>query len=107
MAGMIRAMQVLGEVEAFFDWLALEPAKEALEPLREALDAVCRRELTYAAGEEVAAKAAGRIVAKVLAGPMLHLRWQCQHGRSVEDVADILSTLFPEELARPPAVHGD
>lgn len=95
------------EVEAFFDWLALEPAKEALEPLREALTSVCSRELVYAAGEEVAARTTGRIVAKILAGPMLHLRWQCQNGRSVEDVADLLATLFPEDLSRPPAVHGD
>jgi glutamyl-tRNA reductase len=95
------------EVETFFDWLALEPAKEALEPLREALTEVCRKELIYAAGEEVAARTTGRIVAKVLAGPMLHLRWQCKNGRPVDDVADVITNLFPEDLSRPRAVHGD
>jgi len=91
------------EVETFFSWLAVQPAREALEPLRETLIAICERELAYAAGEEVANRTASRIVAKVLASPMVHLRDECQNGRPVTDVAAVLSTLFADESETGPS----
>jgi len=94
------------EVESFFSWLAVQPAREALEPLRETLTAICERELAYAAGEEVANRTASRIVAKVLASPMVHLRDECQNGRPVQDVAEVLSTLFADDETPSPALNS-
>lgn len=76
-------------------WQAESSAREALRPLREVLSDVCRREVGFAAGEDVAGRATSRIVAKLLAGPMTALRRASERGESVEELAGALRQLFP------------
>jgi len=40
------------EVGSFMEWLANMPARDAIKPLREALEGVARREVAYAAGDD-------------------------------------------------------
>ena len=82
-----------------FRWVRAEAAREALRPLREALDEVCRRELAFA-GAEVGTdleRAAHRIVAKLMARPMTVLRGATLRGESVESVSHTLQALFRAE----------
>jgi glutamyl-tRNA reductase len=85
---------VESELQAFGDWLAAGAAREAIRPLREALTAVCTREVAYAAGDEVARRASERIVAKLLARPMQAMRRAIAHGEPVEPIAATLLELF-------------
>ncbi len=84
------------EIEAFMDWLATMPARHAIKPLREALEGVARREVAYAAGgdAQVAERAATRIVAKLLAGPMAALRKAVQRGEPLDAQAMMLLEMF-------------
>lgn len=90
---------VTEELASLMVWIRAEAAREALRPLREALDEVCRRELAYA-GAEVGTdleRAAHRIVAKLMARPMTVLRGATLRGESVESVSHTLQALFRAE----------
>jgi glutamyl-tRNA reductase len=100
------------EVDSFMEWLANMPARDAIKPLREALEGVARREVAYAAGDAgVAERAASRIVAKLLAGPMSALRRAVQRGEPLDAQAMMLLEMFSPATAtaaRPPRTtrHG-
>lgn len=93
------------ELEAFFDWVAGEPAREALRPLRETLTDICLKEIGYAADPATAERTAGRIVAKLMAGPMTQLQEAYAGGRSVDDLTRALSDLFPGTPPNPEPMH--
>ena len=83
------------ELAAFMEWLATMPARHAIKPLRDALQGVARREVAFAAGDEqVAERAASRIVAKLLAGPMAALRKAVQRGEPLDAQAMMLFEMF-------------
>jgi glutamyl-tRNA reductase len=73
---------VEAELESFMEWVSAAAAREAIRPLAEALTEICRRELTFAAGDAVAEHATSRIVAKLLARPMTKLRTAVAHGEA-------------------------
>ncbi len=87
---------VTEELAAFMVWVRAEAAREALRPLREALNEVCRRELAFAGAKAGADldRAAERIVAKLMARPMTILRTATARGESVDLVSDTFRTLF-------------
>jgi glutamyl-tRNA reductase len=87
------------EVRRFLDWAAASVAREAIEPLREAIIAIARREVAYVAGDSVAEAAARRIAAKMLARPMVALRGALSRGEGLDDFAEALDSLF--DGARP------
>lgn len=83
------------ETNAFMEWLATMPARDAIKPLREALEDVARREVAFHSKDEhVAEKAASRIVAKLLAGPMAALRRALQRGEPLDQHAMMLLEMF-------------
>jgi glutamyl-tRNA reductase len=83
------------EIGQFNEWVATMPARDAIKPLREALEGVARREVAFAAGEgEVAERTASRIVAKLLAGPMAALRRAVQRGEPLDAQAMMLLEMF-------------
>jgi glutamyl-tRNA reductase len=94
------------EISSFMDWLATMPARDAIRPLREALEGVARREVAFAAGDsQVAERTASRIVAKLLAGPMSALRRAVQRGEPLDAQAMMLLEMFAPSVpapARPP-----
>ena len=92
------------ELSDFLAWLADRPAREAIRPLREALDEICRREVAFAAGHEVADRLANRIVAKLLAHPMRSLRLAAERGEPIEPLTGALHTLF--DISRHPRDDG-
>jgi hypothetical protein len=94
------------------------PARDAIKPLREALEDVARREVAFAAKDAgvhdaaVAERTASRIVAKLLAGPMAALRRAVQRGEPLDAQAMMLLEMFspaaapaprPSRTARTPA----
>jgi glutamyl-tRNA reductase len=83
------------EIHDFTGGLRAETAREAIRPLCEALGEVCRREVAYAAGDEVAARTAQRIVAKLLARPMTELRGAAARGEPLDEMLAALTRLFP------------
>jgi glutamyl-tRNA reductase len=87
---------VTEELAAFMVWVRAEAAREALRPLREALNDVCRRELAFAGAKAGADldRAAERIVAKLMARPMTILRTATARGESVDRVSDTFKALF-------------
>jgi len=84
------------ELRDYTEWLAAAAARVAVRPLRDLLTTVCRREVAHAAGESVAERTADRIVAKLLARPMLALREAIARGEAVDDLALALDQLFAE-----------
>jgi glutamyl-tRNA reductase len=90
------------ELTELMAWIRAEAAREALRPLREALNDVCRRELAYAGAKNGADldHTAARIVAKLMARPMTILREHTERGESVDRVTATLRELF----GLPPAV---
>jgi len=83
------------EIDAFSEWVATMPARDAIKPLREALEGVARREVAYASGDAaIADRTASRIVAKLLAGPMAALRRTVQRGEPLEAQAMMLLEMF-------------
>jgi glutamyl-tRNA reductase len=83
------------ETNAFMEWLATMPARDAIRPLREALEDVARREVAFHSKDAgVAEKAASRIVAKLLAGPMAALRRSLQRGEALDAQAMMLLEMF-------------
>jgi glutamyl-tRNA reductase len=101
------------ELAEFSDWMREAAARDAIRPLCRALEAVCRREVAYAlrggvqpaaAVDRTAERAAQRVVAKLLAGPMSELRGAAARGESVEALATTLARLFPDAAVVPPVV---
>jgi hypothetical protein len=79
------------------------PARDAIKPLREALEGVARREVAFASKDEgVAERAASRIVAKLLAGPMAALRRAVQRGEPLDAQAMMLLEMFSPVAAPEP-----
>jgi glutamyl-tRNA reductase len=92
------------ETQAFMDWLATMPARHAIKPLREALEDVARREVAFHAKDaHVAEKAASRIVAKLLAGPMAALRRTLQRGEPLDQQAMMLLEMFAPQGGTAPS----
>ncbi|GJG86891.1 glutamyl-tRNA reductase [Gemmatimonadetes bacterium T265] len=94
------------ERAALAAWVRDAAAREAVRPFCTALAAVCRREVAYAVGmagadaatrDAVAERAAGRVVAKLLAGPMQTLRAAAADGESCDALVAALARLFPAE----------
>ncbi len=104
---------VLAGVEEFVRWIELHSARRALHPLHEILSAICRREVFHLAGDSpLAARAADRIVARIMAHPMAALRAASERGEPVEEAADALGALFaaprlPAASERPSALRAD
>lgn len=87
------------EAARFAAWHRETAARRAVEPLRAALAEVCRRELAHAAAPASAARAAERIVAKLLARPMSALRAATARGGEVDEAEALLRALFAESEA--------
>jgi glutamyl-tRNA reductase len=91
------------EIASFMDWIANMPARDAIKPLRTALEDVARREVAFAAKDDgVAERAASRIVAKLLAGPMAALRRAVQRGEPLDAQAMMLLEMFSPSTAPAP-----
>lgn len=90
---------VAEEAAEFLEWLCAASARDAIRPLCHAIAEVCRREVAFAAGDVVAARTAERIVAKVLARPMVELRGAVARGESLEELVSALARLFPTSVA--------
>jgi len=78
----------------FAVWLDEAAARDAIGPLREMLGELCRREVAFAAGDDIAARTADRIVAKLLAQPMTAIRVAHRRGESLEQYTEALRRLF-------------
>lgn len=87
------------EAADFGAWLDEATVREAIGPLRDLLAEVCRREVGFAAGADVADRTADRIVAKLLAQPMTALRVASRRGESLEQYTEALHRLFAREGA--------
>ena len=101
---------VEAELRHFEEWLGASAARDAIKPLREALTAVCRREVAFAAGADAADRVTDRIVAKLLARPMDALRHAAAEGRSTDAMARALAELFHDrraDAARPDRTTPD
>jgi glutamyl-tRNA reductase len=96
---------VIAELTAFEEWMHAAKAREAIRPLREALVAVAKREVAYAAGDAKAERTAERIVAKLLARPMTTMRQAIARGDDVTLYAQALEHLFDEVRTSPPIVQ--
>jgi glutamyl-tRNA reductase len=88
------------ELRDFRRWLAERSAREAVRPLREALESICQREVAYVVGEDAARQVASRIVAKALARPMMSLRAALERGEQVGDIGRALEQLFEAQSDR-------
>lgn len=82
------------ELDDFMTWMSAASAREAIRPLRKVLEGVCLREVAFASGDLVAQRTAERIVAKVLARPMIELRGAMLRGESTEALTGSLMRLF-------------
>lgn len=85
---------VASEIDEFAVWLDTAPGRSALQPLREILQDLCYREVAFAAGKTAADQAADRIVAKLLARPMIALRAASKRGEPMDDLVDAMRRLF-------------
>lgn len=86
-------------VDEFMAWEASAGAREALRPLREALEEICLREIEYATGHETdtdVKRATTRIVSKLLARPMTVLREKGEM-EDVESISGAMRLLFHGE----------
>lgn len=92
---------VEAELESFVEWVSAAAARDAIRPLAEALTEICRRELTFAAGDAVAEHATSRIVAKLLARPMTKLRTAMAHGEALHAFTMTLDSLFSGPIPTP------
>jgi len=82
-------------LEELARWRELNVARHALEPMQQALVEICRREVTYLAGDsESSQRTVERIVARVMAHPMTALREASQRGEPVHDAVGTLGLLF-------------
>lgn len=91
------------EITSFMQWVANMPARDAIKPLREALEDVARREVAFASKDAgIAERTASRIVAKLLAGPMAALRRAVQRGEPLDAQAMMLLEMFSPAAAPEP-----
>lgn len=91
------------EISSFVQWVANMPARDAIKPLREALEDVARREVAFASKDAgIAERTASRIVAKLLAGPMAALRRAVQRGEPLDAQAMMLLEMFSPTAAPEP-----
>ena len=86
-------------------WLATGAARLAIRSLHDALVDLCRREVAFVAGDNVAERTAERIVAKLLARPMNVFSEAIARGENVDDLAIHLDQLFANSPRR--GSHGD
>ena len=94
-------------------WLATGAARLAIRSLHDALVDLCRREVAFVAGDNVAERTAERIVAKLLARPMNVFSDAIARGENVDDLAVHLDQLFansprrgvPSDFSSMPMVH--
>ncbi|MCC7055115.1 MAG: glutamyl-tRNA reductase [Gemmatimonadaceae bacterium] len=94
-------------------WLATGAARLAIRSLHDALVDLCRREVAFVAGDNVAERTAERIVAKLLARPMNVFSDAIARGENVDDLAVHLDQLFansprrgmPTDLSSMPMAH--
>ncbi len=86
-------------------WLATGAARLAIRSLHDALVDLCRREVAFVAGDNVAERTAERIVAKLLARPMNVFSEAIARGENVDDLAVHLDQLFANSPRRGP--HSD
>ena len=95
-AAVPRAEALVADAEReLMGWLELGDARDALRPLHGVLSEICRREIAYVAGEsEDSERAAARIVARLLAHPMVALRSASERGEPIAEIGDLLETLF-------------
>lgn len=94
------------EIDSFVEWLSGMPARDAIKPLREALEGVARREVAFAGNDAaVAERTASRIVAKLLAGPMAALRRAVQRGEPLDAQAMMLLEMFAPEKSPAEIAH--
>ncbi|MDX2191790.1 MAG: glutamyl-tRNA reductase [Gemmatimonadales bacterium] len=82
------------ELAHFMEWVRTAEARAAIRPLHDVLGELCRREVAFAAGDEVAERAAERIVAKLLSRPMIVLRQAAERGEPLEPYTAALQELF-------------
>lgn len=82
------------ETAVLVEWLETAPVREALRPLERALDEICRKEIGFAAGHEIADRTAHRIVAKFMARPMVALRDTEQGSDAARAMAEVVGQLF-------------
>ena len=75
-------------------WLATGAARLAIRSLHDALVDLCRREVAFVAGDNVAERTAERIVAKLLARPMNVFSDAIARGENVDDLALHMDKLF-------------
>ncbi|MFN8667775.1 MAG: glutamyl-tRNA reductase [Gemmatimonadaceae bacterium] len=87
---------VQDELADFMSWVAAASAREAIRPLRKVLENVCYREVSFASGDDVAQRTVERIVAKVLARPMIELRGALLRGEQVDALTGSLMRLFDQ-----------
>ena len=81
-------------------WLATGAARLAIRSLHDALVDLCRREVAFVAGDNVAERTAERIVAKLLARPMNVFSEAIARGENVDDLAVHLDQLFAKTPRR-------
>jgi glutamyl-tRNA reductase len=92
------------ELQRFADWIAAAEVREAIRPFCDMLGAVCRQEVAFVSGDlEVAERTANRIVAKLLAYPMVELRAALAREERVDVITDALHRLFASHAAAPHA----
>ena len=93
------------ELQQIKAWLTAAPVRTTLGPLHRELRDICRREVAYITAhghgladeseDAIAERTADRIVAKLLARPMIELRGAMLRGEPVEDLVSTLTRLFP------------
>lgn len=82
------------ELRSFAEWASAASARQAIRPLHDAIVAIAKREVAFAAGEEAAERTAERIAAKMLARPMVALRSALARGDGLDEFAVALDCLF-------------
>jgi glutamyl-tRNA reductase len=81
-------------------WLATGAARLAIRSLHDALVDLCRKEVAFVAGDNVAERTAERIVAKLLARPMNVFSDAIARGENVDELAVHLDQLFANSPRR-------
>jgi glutamyl-tRNA reductase len=82
------------ELARYCAWESNAPARDAIQPLHHLLEQLCRREIEFAAGPDVAERTARRIASKLLAHPMQAMRSAHARGESLDRYTEALRQLF-------------